>query len=102
MMTLPTAHNYVIKNLIENLVSLETNFLNPSILITLLSKIELDFNEFIDVLEKKEISKEILENEKDNINLMIEKLTLLEKASLEKLSWTKQFSEYLQANTNTK
>tara|TARA_X000001036_G_C20084349_1_gene564475 strand:+ start:58 stop:363 length:306 start_codon:yes stop_codon:yes gene_type:complete len=101
-MTLPTAHNYVIKNLIENLVSLETNFLKPSILIKLLSKIELGFNEFVDVLEKKEFSQEILENEKENINLIIEKLSLLEKASRDKLSWANQFSEYLQANTNTK
>ena len=101
-MTLPTAHNYVIKNLIETLVLLETNFLKPAILIKLLSKIELGFSEFIDVLEKKEFSKEILENEKDNINLIIEKLSRLEKASRVKLSWTKQFSEYLQANTNTK
>ena len=101
-MTLPTAHNYVIKNLIENLVSLETNFLKPSILIKLLSKIELGFNEFVDVLEKREFSKEILENEKENINLIIEKLSHLEKASREKLSWAKQFSEYLQENTHTK
>ena len=101
-MTLPTAHNYVIKNLIENLVSLETNFLKPAILIKLLRKLELSFSEFVDVLEKKEFSKEILENEKDNINLIIEKLSLLEKASRDKLSWANQFSEYLQANTNTK
>ena len=101
-MTLPTAHNYVIKNLIDNLVSLETNFLKPAILIKLLNKIELGFNEFVDVLEKKEFSKEILENEKDNINLIIEKLSRLEKTSREKLSWAKQFSEYLQANANTK
>ena len=101
-MTLPTAHNYVIKNLTENLVSLETNFLKPAILIKLLSKLELSFSEFVDVLEKKEFSKEILENEKDNINLIIEKLSRLEKASREKLSWAKQFSEYLRANTNTK
>jgi len=86
----------------ENLVSLENNFLKPSILIKLLSKIELGFNEFVDVLEKKEFSKELLENEKENINLIIEKLRLLEKASRDKLSWAKQFSEYLQANTNTK
>ena len=101
-MTLPTAHNYVIKNLTENLVSLETNFLKPAILIKLLSKIEIGFNEFVVLLEKKEFCKDTLENEKENINLIIEKLSLLEKASREKLSWAKQFSEYLQANTNTK
>ena len=37
-----------------------------------------------------------------NINLIIKKLSVLEKASREKLSWANQFSEYLQANTNTK
>ena len=101
-MALPTAHNYVIKNLIENLVSLEANFLKPNILITLLRKTELGFNEFIEFLEKKDFSQELLENEKENINLIIKKLSVLEKASREKLSWANQFSEYLKANTNTK
>ena len=101
-MTLPTAHNYVIKNLIENLVSLEVNFLKPNILMTLLRKTKLGFNEFIEVLEKNDFSKELLEEEKENINLIIKKLNILEKASLEKLSWANQFSEYLQANTTTK
>ena len=101
-MTLPTAHNYVIKNLIENLVSLEVNFLKPNILMTLLRKTELGFNEFIEVLEKNDFSKELLEEEKENINLIIKKLNVLEKASREKLSWANQFSEYLQANTTTK
>ena len=101
-MTLPTAHNYVIKNLIENLVSLEANFLKPNILMTLLRKTELGFNEFVEVLEKKDFAPELLENEKENINLIIEKLSVLEKASQEKLSWANQFSEYLQANTTTK
>ena len=101
-MTLPTAHNYVIKNLIENLVSLEANFLKPNILMTLLRKTELGFNEFVEVLEKKDFAPELLENEKENINLIIEKLSVLEKASQEKLSWANQFSEFLQANTTTK
>ena len=101
-MTLPTAHDYVIDNLIENLVSLETNFLKPSILIKLLKKTELRFNELLDILEAKNFSQELLEREKENINLIIEKLSFLEKASQEKLSWVNQFSEYLQANTNAK
>jgi hypothetical protein len=101
-MALPTAHNYIIKNLIENLVSLEANFLKPNILITLLIKTELGFNEFIEFLEKKDFSKELLENEKENINLIIKKLSILEKASREKLSWANQFSDYLQSNVNTK
>ena len=32
-MNLPTAHNYVLQNLIDNLISLEANFLKPNILI---------------------------------------------------------------------
>ena len=101
-MALPTAHNYIIKNLIENLVSLEANFLKPNILMTLLKKTELGFNELVEFLEKKDFSQELLENEKENINLIIKKLSVLEKASQEKLSWANQFSEYLRANTNTK
>ena len=101
-MSLPTAHNYIIKNLIENLVYLEANFLKPNILMKLLRKTELGFNEFIEFLEKKDFSQELLENEKENINLIFKKLIVLEKSSREKLSWANQFSEYLQANTNTK
>ena len=101
-MTLPTAQDYIIKNLIENLASLEANFLKPSILITSLRKTELAFNEFIEAIEKKDFSQDLLKAEKENINLIIKKLTDLEKASQEKLGWANQFSDYLQANTNTK
>ena len=101
-MALPTAHNYVIKSLIENLVSLETNFLKPSILIKLLRTTELALNDFNEILSKKEFTQETLEREKENIKLIIKKLSLLEKASYEKLNWANQFSEYLQENTNTK
>lgn len=101
-MTLPTAHNYVIKNLIENLGSIEANFLKPSTLIALLRETELGFNEFVDVLEAKNFSQDMLKNEKENIKLIIEKLSLLEKASREKLSWANQFSEYLRETAETK
>ena len=101
-MSLPTAENYVIKNLIENLASLESNFLKPNILIKLLRKTELGFNELVDILETKEFSRQILKNEKENINLIIKKLSVLEKASQEKLNWATQFAEYLQSNINTK
>ena len=101
-MALPTAHNYVIKNLIENLVLLETNFLKPGVLIALLKKTESGFKEFIDVFEKDDCSRDIIENEKENIKLIIKKLSLLEKASREKLNWANQFSEYLRLNTSIK
>ena len=101
-MNLPTAHNYVLQNLIDNLVSLEANFLKPNILIQLLKKTELALAEVIETFGKKEFSQDMLEKEKKNIELIIEKLSLLEKTSQEKLNWAQQFSEYLQTSINTK
>ena len=71
-MTLPTAHNYVIEDFIKNLVSLESNFLKPNVLTALLKKTEIGLNELVDVMEKKNFPQEILEDEKENINLIIE------------------------------
>ena len=101
-MNLPTAHNYVIQNLIQNLVSLEANFLKPNVLLKLLNKTELAMTDIIEILSKEELTHELLEKEKGNIKLIIEKLTRLEKASHEKLNWANQFSNYLQKSINTK
>ena len=101
-MSLPTAQNYVIKNLIQNLVSLEANFLKPNVLLKLLNKTELAIAEFVEILSKEELPPEFLEKEKDNIKLIIKKLTGLEKNSQEKLKWANQFSNYLQNSINTK
>ena len=51
-MNLPTAHNYVLQNLIDNLISLEANFLKPNILIQLLKKTELALAEVIETFFK--------------------------------------------------
>ena len=101
-MNLPTAQNYVIQNLIQSLVSLEASFLKPNILLKLLYKTELAMAEMVEVLNKEELSKELLAKEKENIKLIIEKLTSLEKSSHEKLNWANQFSNYLQKNISTK
>ena len=101
-MSLPTAQTYVIQNLIQNLVSLEANFLKPNVLLKLLNKTELAMAEIIEILSKEELTHELLEKEKENINLIIEKLTRLEKTSHEKLNWANQFSNYLQKSINTK
>ena len=101
-MNLPTAHNYVIQNLLQNLVSLEANFLKPNVLLKLLNKTELAMAEIVEILSKEALTHELLEKEKENIKLIIEKLTRLEKASHEKLNWAKQFSNYLQKSINTK
>ena len=101
-MSLPTAHNYVIQNFIQNLVSLEANFLKPNVLLKLLNKTELAMAEIVDILSNEGLTHEFLEKEKANINLIIEKLTVLEKTSHEKLNWANQFSNYLQKSINTK
>ena len=101
-MNLPTAQNYVIQNLIQNLVSLEANFLKPNVLLKLLNETELAMTDIIEILSKEELTHELLEKEKGNIKLIIEKLTRLEKASHEKLNLAKQFSNYLQKSINTK
>ena len=101
-MSLPTAQTYVIQNLIQNLVSLEESFLKPNVLLKLLNKTELAMAEIVDILSNEVLTNEFLEEEKANINLIIEKLTELEKTSHEKLTWANQFSNYLQKSINTK
>ena len=101
-MSLPTAQTYVIQNLIQNLVSLEANFLQPNIVLKLLKKTELAMAEIVEILSKEDLTHELLEKEKENIKLIIEKLTRLEKTSQEKLNWADQFSNYLQNSINTK
>ena len=101
-MSLPTAQTYVIQNLIQNLVSLEKNFLKPNVLLKLLNKTELAMAEIAEIFSKEELTQELLEKEKENIKLIIEKLSRLEKTSHEKLKWANQFSNYLQNSINTK
>ena len=101
-MSLPTAQTYVIQNLIQNLITLEKNFLKPNVLLKLLNKTELAMAEIVEIFSKEELTRELLEKEKENIKLIVEKLTRLEKTSHEKLNWANQFSNYLQNSINTK
>ena len=101
-MPLPTAHTYVIENLMENLLSIEKSFLKPNLLLNNLKETEKALNEVAEVLSKNEFADEIAKTEKENIALLIRKLIHLEKASKEKLNWAGQFSNYLQTNINTK
>ena len=101
-MSLPTAHNYIIQNLKLSLDSIEKNFLQPNLLLEQLVKTEKVLNEGIDAIRENEFSKEILENEKDEIIGLIDKMKNLEKASQEKLNWASQFSNYLQTHINIK
>ena len=58
--------------------------------------------EIVEIFSKEELAQELLEKEKESIELIIEKLTRLEKTSHEKLNWANQFSNYLQKSINTK
>ena len=101
-MSLPTAHSYVIETLMENLSSIEKNFLKPNILLKHLTKTEKVLDEVVEVLGKKDFFEEIVTTQKADIVLLVQKLANLEKASQEKLNWASQFSDYLQSNVNTK
>ena len=101
-MSLPTAHSYIIETLMENLSSIEKNFLNPNMLLKHLTKTEKVLSEMVEVLSQKDFLDEIVTTQKEDIALLVQKLAKLEKASQEKLSWASQFSDYLQSNINTK
>jgi hypothetical protein len=101
-MSLPTAHSYVIETLMENLSSIEKNFLKPNILLKHLTKTEKVLSEVVEVLSKKDFLEEIVTTQKADLVLLVQKLAKLEKASQEKLNWASQFSDYLQSNVNTK
>ena len=101
-MSLPTAQSYVIENLMENLSSIEKNFLKPNMLLKHLTNVEKVLSEVVEVLSKKDVLEEIVTTQKEDIALIVQKLAKLEKASQEKLNWANQFSDYLQSNVNTK
>ena len=101
-MSLPTAHSYVIEMLIENLSSIEKNFLEPKLLLKHLTKTEKVLGEVVEVLSKKDFLEEVVTTQKEDLALLVQKLVHLEKASQEKLTWASQFSDYLQSNINTK
>jgi len=66
-MSLPTAHNYVVKTMMENLVSLEKNFLEPKLLIETLIETDKALTESIEVFGNKNFSK----GERDNIEMKL-------------------------------
>ena len=101
-MSLPTAHRYVIETLMENLSSIEKNFLNPNMLLKHLTKTEKVLSEMVEVLSEKDLLEGIAVTQREEIALLVQRLAKLEKASREKLSWANQFSDYLQSNITTK
>ena len=55
-MSLPTAHNYIIENIMEDLASVEKYFLKPKVLMQLLAKTEEALIEGAGILSKKEFA----------------------------------------------
>ena len=86
----------------ENLSSIEKNFLKPNMLLKHLTETEKVLSEVVEVLSQKDFLDEIVITQKEDIALLVQKLAKLEKASQEKLSWASQFSDYLRSNINTK
>ena len=86
----------------ENLSSIEKNFLKPDMLLKHLTKTEKLLSEVVEVLSKKDFLEEIVTTQKEDIALLVQTLAKLEKASQEKLNWASQFTDYLQSNVNTK
>ena len=101
-MSLPTAHNYVVKTMMENLVSLEKNFLEPKLLIETLIETDKALTESMEVFGNNKFSEDLLDDEKENVNLLIKRISILEKASQDKINWAHQFSQYLQENIKRK
>ena len=101
-MSLPTAQSYVFETLMENLSSVEKDFLKPNKLLKNLIKTEEVLSEVVEVLSEKDLLEEIAATQKVEMALLVQRLAKLEKASQEKLSWANQFSDYLQSNINTK
>ena len=99
-MSLPTAHQFLFENLMENLISIENHFLEPKVLMQLLKKTENVLNEGIEILSEQEFPKDTLKQE--SLKTLVEKLSTLERASREKVNWVNHFSQYLQENTYTK
>ena len=86
----------------ENLSSIDKDFLKPKELLKHLTKTEKVLSELVEALSKKEFVEGIVEIQKDDIVQIVQKLAQLEKASHDKLSWAHRFSDYLQLNINTK
>ena len=63
-MSLPTAHNYVIENLMDKVISIEKAFLNPNLLLKRLTNAEQALNELTEVLSKNEVADDIRKTEK--------------------------------------
>ena len=101
-MTLPTAHSFILKELKNNINSINEDFLKPSALIQHLSKIETTLSKDIENLDTEDFSKNIDKNEKLEISKIIQKINVLEKSANQKIAWAKEFSKFLKRQSDSK
>ena len=101
-MTLPTAHSFILKELKNNINSINEDFLKPSKLIPHLSKIETTLSKDIQNLDTADFSKNIDKNEKLEIFNCLQKIKVLEKSANQKIAWAKEFSKFLKRQSDSK
>ena len=101
-MTLPTAHSFILKELKNNINSINEDFLKPSTLIQHLSKIETTLSKDIENLDTEDFSKNIDKNEKLEISNILQKIKVLEKSANQKIAWAKEFSKFLKRKSDSK
>ena len=101
-MTLPTAHSFILKELKNNINSINEDFLKPSTLIKHLSKIETTLSKDIENIDTEDFSKNIDKNEKLEISNIIKKIKVLEKSANQKIAWAKEFSKFLKRQSDSK
>ena len=101
-MSLPTAHSYILRELKNNINSIETDFLNPQVLVQHLSKIETTISKDIKNFDTVDFSKNIDQDEKEEISKIIEKIGILEKSANQKIKWAAEFSRFLKRQSESK
>ena len=101
-MSLPTAHNYILRELKKNIDAMHTDFLKPEALIQHISNIETTLNRDIQNLDIEDFSNNIDKKEKVELSEFLEKIETLEKAANHKINWANKFSKFLELQSSSK
>ena len=101
-MSLPTAHNYILKELKNSVDSIRMDFLKPKVLVQHLSEIESTLRKDINNLDTEDFSRNIDQDQKKEISKIIEKIEVLEKSAIQKINWASEFSKFLKKQSDSK
>ena len=101
-MSLPTAHNYILKELKNSVDSIQMDFLKPKVLVQHLSEIESTLRKDINNLDTEDFSRNIDQDQKKEISRIIEKIIVLEKSANQKIKWATEFSRFLKIQSDSK